>query len=60
MKPSARFSSLTHADINFVEKEKNGLVRASTKHLGAVVKASGCQSPMELEQTDFMHNGWIG
>ena len=42
-RPSVRFSSLTGADINFFEKGQHGLVRASTKHLGAVAKASGCR-----------------
>ena len=43
MKPSVRFSSLIDADINFFEKGQYGLVRTSTKHLGAVAKASGCR-----------------
>ena len=43
MKPSVRFSRTTDADISFFEKGKYGPVRASTKHLGAVAKASGCR-----------------
>ena len=42
-RPSVRFSSLTDADIIFFEEGQYGLVRASTKHLGAVAKAPGCR-----------------
>ena len=42
-KPSVRFSSLTDADINFFGEGEYGLMRASTKRLGTVAKASGCR-----------------
>ena len=43
-KPSVRSSSLTDAGTNqFLREGQYGLVRASTKHLGAVAKASGCR-----------------
>ena len=42
-KSSVRFSSLTDAGHQFLREGECGLVRASTKHLGAVAKASRCR-----------------
>ena len=43
MKPSARFSQPDRCRHQFLREGQHGLVLASTKHLGAVAKASGCR-----------------